>query len=163
VDLSPRSITDTTDTPPPRRRRTNRAALALLALVVVAGGVIVTRFLTSALDYYCNADELNVTSSCSGDKRIRVQGTVDRGSVVSGAGETRFSISFNGVSVPVVYDGQPGGIFQECIPVVVRGRLGDGGVFLGDQVEVKHSNEYEEDNADRLSEAETEAAACSQA
>jgi cytochrome c-type biogenesis protein CcmE len=138
-------------------------ALLLLALVVVAGGIIVTRFLTSALDYYCNADEIGVKSSCSGDRRIRVQGTVDKGSVVTGSGVTRFTVTFNDVTIPVRLDGEPGGVFQECIPVVVRGRIGDDGVFQGDQVEVKHSNEYEEANSDRLDESDAEAAACSQA
>ena len=41
------------------------------------------------------------------------------------------------------------GIFEECQPVVVHGEL-VGGTFEGDRVEVKHSNEYEAENADRL-------------
>jgi cytochrome c-type biogenesis protein CcmE len=49
----------------------------------------------------------------------------------------------------VTYDGEPGGIFKECIPVVVHGILSDG-VFLGDRVEVKHSNDYKADNPDRV-------------
>ena len=76
-------------------------------------------------------------------------------------------LEFNGVSVPVRYDGDPGGIFQECIPVVVHGRLEQisdgseaaGRVFLGDHVDVKHSNEYEAENSDRLDEAKD---ACSE-
>ena len=51
--------------------------------------------------------------------------------------------------MPVRYDGQPGGIFEECQPVVVHGELVDG-TFEGDRVEVKHSNEYEAENADRI-------------
>jgi cytochrome c-type biogenesis protein CcmE len=86
---------------------------------------------------------------------------------VSQAGAvTTFTIAFNGVEMPVRYDGDPGGIFQECVPVVVHGRIdeepgADGSVvrvFNGDSVEVKHSNEYEADNKDRLDQAQN---ACS--
>src|SRR5215210_3884256 len=48
VDLSPRQTT-TAATPPPTRRR-NWPAVALLVAVLVFGGVIVTKFLTSAID-----------------------------------------------------------------------------------------------------------------
>ena len=82
------------------------------------GGVIVTQFLTSAIDYYCNVDEIGVRDGCDADRRIRVQGTVDEGSVTKVGNATVFTISFNGVDDAGQYDGEPGGIFKECIPVV---------------------------------------------
>ena len=72
---------------------------------------------------------------------MRVQGTVDEGSIVATAGETDFTISFNGVTLPVHYSGRPGGIFKECEPVVVHGVV-RGGVLMGDDVDVKHDNKY---------------------
>jgi cytochrome c-type biogenesis protein CcmE len=61
-----------------------------------------------------------------------------------------------------VYDsGEPGGLFQQCIPVVVHGVM-KSGTFEGDDVEVKHSNEYDEKNKTRVATADAEAAACSQ-
>ena len=60
------------------------------------------------------------------------------------------------------YEGDPGGIFQECVPVVVHGRLGNDDVFAGDRVEVKHSNEYEAENPDRVDDANDESPACAQ-
>jgi len=129
--------------------------MLVLGLVIVAGGVIVTQFLTSAVDYYCNVDEIGVRSGCDEDRRLRVQGTVDEGSVDVGRGVTAFTISFNGATLPVNYDGEPGGIFKECIPVVIHGQL-DEGTFYGDRVEVKHSNEYVAVNSDRIDEAEHE-------
>ncbi|HRE00990.1 MAG TPA: hypothetical protein PLV68_06795, partial [Ilumatobacteraceae bacterium] len=60
-----------------------------------------------------------------------------------------------------------GGAFQECIAVVVRGRmLGDAAdpstwVFHGDELEVKHGNDYQErTSGDRPTEAEERAEAC---
>ncbi len=133
--------------------------MIVLALVIVAGGVIVTQFLTSAVDYYCNVDEVGVRDGCDPDRRIRLQGTVDEGSVERQGNATVFTISFNDVTMPVSYDGQPGGIFKECIPVVVHGVI-EGGTLLGDRVEVKHSDEYVAANDERITEAESDAAAC---
>jgi len=157
IDLTPRNDTGA---PPPGKRRRRWAPLIVLALVLVAGGVIVTQFLRSAVDYYCNVDEIGHRDGCEAGKRLRVQGTVDKGTVATTDGITTFAISFGGTTLPVRYEGQPGGIFEECEPVVVHGELVDG-TFQGDRVEVKHSNEYEAANADRLADASTESATCS--
>ncbi len=157
IDLTPRNDTGA---PPPGKRRRRWAPLIVLALVLVAGGVIVTQFLRSAVDYYCNVDEIGHRDGCEAGKRLRVQGTVDKGTVATTDGITTFAISFGGATLPVRYEGQPGGIFEECEPVVVHGELVDG-TFQGDRVEVKHSNEYEAANADRLADASTESATCS--
>jgi cytochrome c-type biogenesis protein CcmE len=156
VDLSPRPSVD----PAPRARHGKRwPAFAVLGLVLVGGGVVVTKFLTSAIDYYCNVDELGHKSGCESGRRLRVQGNVEEGSVSETDGVTTFVMTFNGVELPVRYEGEPGGIFQECVPVVVHGRLDEeSGVFDGDRVEVKHDNQYEAENGDRIDKAK---AACS--
>ena len=110
MDLTPRTSSDNAPLAP-RKRKTTWTAIVVLVLVVIAGGVIVSQFLTSAIDYYCNADEVGVRAGCEADRRIRVQGTVDEGSLESVDGSTRFSISFNHATIKVVYDGDPGGIF----------------------------------------------------
>ena len=111
-DLSPRQA------PPPRRRR-RWGVVAFLVLVVGALGVILYQGLANATLYFCNADEVGVRSECSGDKRFRLQGTVDNGSVVEDGGTLHFTVTYNGATIPVTYQGDPGGIFQEGIPTVV--------------------------------------------
>ena len=127
--------------------------ILVLGLVVVAGGVVVTQFLTSAVDYYCNVDEVGVRDGCDPDRRIRLQGTVDEGSIEQVGNATVFTISFNGATIPVEYDGEPGGIFKECIPVVVHGVIVDE-TLMGDRVEVKHSDEYVAVNDERVADAQ---------
>ena len=151
LDLSPRDPVDPARSPSKRRR--NWLPMLVLGLVVVAGGVILTQFLTSAVDYYCNVDEVGVRAGCDEDRRIRLQGTVDEGSVAKVASATVFTITFNDATMPVRYDGEPGGIFKECIPVVVHGVIRDG-ELLGDRVEVKHSNEYVAVNDERVADAQ---------
>jgi cytochrome c-type biogenesis protein CcmE len=162
TDLSPRTGPDTSHATPRRQRRW--LPLLVLGAVLVAGGVIVTQFLRSAVDYYCNVDEVGVRSGCDADRRLRIQGVVERGTIEAVGGDTEFVIEFNGATVPVHYDGEPGGIFKECIPVVVHGRFDSASeTFLGDRVEVKHSDEYVSVNDARLAEADDLADACGSA
>ncbi|MFM8562288.1 MAG: cytochrome c maturation protein CcmE [Acidimicrobiia bacterium] len=148
LDLRPRSTS-----PAPVRRRRPWGAIAVLVLVVIAGFVVITKFLTSAVDYYCNVDEIGAKDGCGAGRRLRVQGVVEQDSIDDDGTVTTFVISFGGVSMPVRYEGDPGGIFKECIPVVVHGVL-TGGTFEGDRIEVKHSNEYEAANPDRMNQSE---------
>jgi len=156
MDLSPRPVTESST-----RRRRRWLPVVVLVLVIGAGGVIVTQFLTSAIDYYCNVDEIGAKDGCEAGRRLRVQGVVDEGSVADDGTITAFAISFNNVSIPVRYEGEPGGIFKECIPVVVHGVL-QNGVFEGDRIEVKHSNEYKAENPDRVAadDGESKGTAC---
>jgi cytochrome c-type biogenesis protein CcmE len=156
VDLSPRE--STTAAPPAKKRRWG--AIAALVLVLVGGGVLVSKFLTSAIDYYCNVDDVGNKDGCDAGRKLRVQGVVEQGTVRKDGATTYFSIEFNGVTMPVRYNGDPGGIFQECIPVVVHGALINE-TFEGDKIDVKHTNEYEAENKDRIAESDTESAACS--
>lgn len=154
MDLTPRSDTAADAVAPKPKRKW--WAVALLALVLVAGGVVITKFLTDSIDYYCNVDELGHKDGCSADKRIRVQGEVKEGTKKIQNGITTFVISRNGVDLPVHYDGVPTSeIFQECIDVIVEGQL-RGGIFEGNNVEVKHSNEYQSaDKTEQQSERDT--------
>jgi len=154
-DLTPRP------TETPRRSKRRVLPMVVLTLAVVAGGVVITQALSTAVDYYCNVDEVGVRSGCDTGRRLRIQGTVGEGSVVVTTGATLFDIEFNGSSLQVEYAGEPGGIFKECLPVVVHGVFNEpSGMFLGDRVEVKHSEDYVAVNDDRLQEAEAESAAC---
>ena len=74
TDLTPRTGPD--DEAAPARTRRNLLPMIVLAAVLVAGGVIVTQFLRSAVDYYCNVDEVGVRDGCNPERRIRLQGTV---------------------------------------------------------------------------------------
>jgi cytochrome c-type biogenesis protein CcmE len=158
LDLSPREVEPAAPVAPRRRRW---PAIVVLVLVLAAGGVVVTKFLTSAIDYYCNVDEVGAKSGCEAGRRLHVQGVVAQGTVQKNGAVTTFTIAYNGKSFPVRYEGDPGGIFQECIPVVVLGTF-DGTTFHGDQLVVKHSNQYEAANAGRIAQANAQSAACKQ-
>ena len=163
MDLSPRPTPVGPAGPAGSRSLRRRwVSMAILGAVIVVGGVVVTKFLSSAIDYYCNVDEVGVRNGCEADRRLRVQGTVDEGSIKQAAGTTTFVISFKNVHLDVRYDGDPGGVFQECIPVVAHGRMVND-VFLSDRIEVKHSNTYVAKNEGRMKEASDASDACNRA
>ena len=144
LDLTPRTVSVAAGA---RRRRRGVGPLLVAGLLVVAA-LIVWQFLTNATLYFCNADEVGHRSECSGTKRFRLQGTVVTGSIAQGTPMT-FVVSFNGTTIPVSYDGEPGGIFKEDIPVVVEGHM-TGSTFTGERILVKHSNAYVQQNPERV-------------
>ncbi|MDO8392569.1 MAG: cytochrome c maturation protein CcmE [Actinomycetota bacterium] len=162
IDLTPRAAVPTAA----RGKKKPWFAYAVLVLVLAAGGVFVFNFLTNAIDYYCNVDEIGTKDGCDVDRNIRIQGVVDKDSVSQEGSVTSFVITFNGASMPVILGSKPTGLFQECIPVVVTGKVieDDNGdrFFEGDEVLVKHSEEYDAENKDRVATANGEAEACSQ-
>jgi cytochrome c-type biogenesis protein CcmE len=163
VDLTPRTSRDAagSGSASPAKPKRRLAPWLFLGFVVIAGGVVMTQFLTSAIDYYCNVDEIGVKEQCSGDRRVRIQGRVEQDSLVRGGngGIESFTIAFNGKEMPVDYRNGAAlpDLFQECIPVVVAGKLTNG-AFEGSTVDVKHSNEYVAENGERIETAES--AAC---
>lgn len=145
LDLSPRPVE-----PVQLRggRRRNLVPSMVLAGALLAAGFFVFTFLTSSTVFFCNADQVEVTADCSAPKRFRLQGTVDPGSVRTGT-PLAFTVSYGGRSVPVTYQGDPGGIFCEGVPVVVEGRYRNG-TFDGDRILVKHTEQYKAGNPDRV-------------
>ncbi len=167
MDLSPRTLSDVEVPQAPPHRKRPWAAMIVLALVLIAGTIAVTKFLSSAIDYYCNVNEIGTKSGCTVGRELRIQGTVDQGTIRRDGEVTFFSISFGGVTMPVHYEGGQVDLFQECIPVVIHGKVENvsgGRQFDGTEIEVKHSATYTADHPDRLDPAtgKVESAACSQ-
>jgi len=144
LDLSPRT---TGATGAARRKRRWLAPVLVVGLLAVAGGVVF-QLLSSATTYYCNADEIGVKTGCEAGRRFRLLGQVDQGSIVAGT-PFRFTVSHNGHTVPVSYEGEPAGKFQACVPVLVEGRL-VAGTFQGDRILVRHTEQYVAKNPGRV-------------
>lgn len=143
LDLAPRVRTAKT-------RRTAGVGI-VLAVLLAAAGFVVFKGLSEATLFFCNADEVGVRNGCRADDgRFRIQGTVDDGSIRRGEGMIDFTVSFNGATVPVHYEGsEPTDLFQEGTAAVVEGRL-EGNGFQGDRILVKHDEKYKEKNPDRV-------------
>lgn len=149
----------------PRRSRLP-VIVALLVIVGIAGFVIVNALGNATLFFY-NADEAVAQQNELGTSRFRLQGTVVGPTVQRTDDGVTFDVTFNGVEVAVRHQGDPPELFQPDIPVVLEGRFAaagttggesasssDGLLFLSDRMLVKHTNEYDAKNEDRLKTAE---------
>jgi cytochrome c-type biogenesis protein CcmE len=150
VDLTPAPVAPA----PPRRRAV--LAYGVLAVVVVAIGVVVYQALSSASLYFYNVDEAVEQRDDLGEDRFRLQGTVlGEGLEETGEG-IAFAVAFDGVRAAVRHVGDPPDLFQPGIPVVLEGRWQGSRedlVFASDRMLVKHSEEYEAENEDRIVDA----------
>jgi cytochrome c-type biogenesis protein CcmE len=155
VELSPRTASDDPGSVTNPRRRSPWAYGALV-LVLIGIGVVAYQALSSASLYFYNADEASERRAELDGQRIRVQGVVldDVAPRANDEGVT-FTIKFNGVELPVEHDGDPPELFEPGTPVVLEGEFGGSlEAFRSDRILVKHSEEYEAENGDRLDEAE---------
>ena len=154
---------------PTRRRRRKRRSGARSWCSSSSSSVVgwsSSKFLTSAIDYYCNADEIGVKRSAAATAGSGSRARVDQGSIVESAdgGIEEFTISLqrrddarsttpNGAGparpVPALHPGRR------------RRSPARRALVEGTNVEVKHSEEYEADNPDRIDRGRS-AAACSQ-
>lgn len=151
MELTPRTLD--VEAPGGRSPARRRWALVVVALAVGAIGVIAWQALTSASEYFYNADEAVAERADLEGKRFRLQGTVVDGSIDRSEGGASFTVEFDDVAVDVVHAGGTPELFQPGIPVVLSGRW-DGDRFASDEILVKHDEEYEAENRDRIEDAE---------
>ncbi|MGY1719652.1 cytochrome c maturation protein CcmE [Blastococcus sp. SYSU DS0552] len=125
------------------RRRT--LSLRLLVVVGAVSGALAllgVSGLADTLVYYRTPTEV-VAEQPGEDERLRLGGLVQAGSLERVGAEARFTVTDGVGTLPVVYSGALPAVFAEGQGAVVEGWLRADGVFVGDLVLVKHSNEYQ--------------------
>jgi cytochrome c-type biogenesis protein CcmE len=121
-----------------------RSLYALAALVVlVVAGLLIYRALSSSLVYFILPNEYAQNPQQYEDRRIRLGGIVEAGSVAfdNERLQLTFHVTDSLQTYPVRHGGTPPELFQENTGVVVEGRF-DEGVFVSDNLLVKHSEVY---------------------
>ena len=76
------------------------------------------------------------------ERRFRLGGLVEAGSVKKAGQEVRFTVTDTHRSVAVVYRGLLPDLFREGKGVVAEGALGSDGVFVAREVLAKHDENY---------------------
>lgn len=143
----------TATAPAPRVRPTASGStkwrIAAVALVIVGAiGFLMFKGLGDATVYFKTADEAVADKEELGTKRFRVEGLVVAPVQQVGDG-VRFQIISAGERVDVVHHGDPPELFKPDIPVVLEGHW-QGDVYESDRIMVKHTNEYREENPERV-------------
>ncbi|MFZ4517790.1 MAG: cytochrome c maturation protein CcmE [Microthrixaceae bacterium] len=127
-----------------------------LGLIVVALAAVLFNGLSDASTFFYNVDEAVAKKPELQGDRFRMQGNVLPGSVTRTAEGVDFTISYKGVKVPVRHTGDPPELFGPEIPVVLEGTF-EGDTFRSDQILIRHDNTYDEQNPDRIKDAEKDA------
>lgn len=76
------------------------------------------------------------------DRRFRLGGLVEAGSVQKNGQEVRFTVTDTARTVKVVYRGLLPDLFREGQGVIAEGLLGADGVFVAKEVLAKHDENY---------------------
>jgi cytochrome c-type biogenesis protein CcmE len=117
-------------------------ALLGVAVLGVAGFMIV-KALNTSLVYFVLPNEYAKDPSSFEGRKIRLGGLVEPGSVHFDDQDLQltFKVTDSIKEYPVDYSGAPPDLFKENTGVVVEGRFRDG-VFVGDNLLIKHSENY---------------------
>ncbi|MCC5861738.1 MAG: cytochrome c maturation protein CcmE [Gammaproteobacteria bacterium] len=126
----------------PTRKRRLVMVTALVAGVGLATTLALRAFQENMLYFYSPTEfvELGVPA----ERTIRVGGLVADGSVrrAPGSMTIEFQVTDHAYTVPVSYTGVLPDLFREGQGVVARGRIGDNGVFVAENLMAKHDENY---------------------
>ena len=147
LDLTPREPNDGGSKGSSKRSLRNTVIVAGFAIVLA---FVLFQALSSARVFFYNVDEAIERRDELEDVTFRMQGTVTSEETVDPAGALVFIVAFGDETAEVHHVGdEPSGLFEEGEKVVVEGHW-DGEIFRSHQILVKHSEEYVEDNPDRV-------------
>lgn len=122
------------------------AKFALLVVAIIgtlawlaAGGINETK------TYYKTISEVQAMGEKAQDKRIRVGGDIEPGSIVRNGKEVRFTIHQDAIKMNVVYSGAEPlpDTFKEGSQALADGKLRSDGVFQASKIQAKCASKYE--------------------
>lgn len=124
-----------------RRHRRLIVILAAGVLLSLAAGLTLTG-LQSSVTYFYDPSDLAEARDI-GDRRIKLGGLVESGSVVREGAELVFGVTDGQTRITVRYAGDPPDLFRENQGVVAEGRLAaDRASFQADKLLAKHDENY---------------------
>ena len=125
----------------PRRKRMLTVAL-ILAGVGISVAFALQAFQKNLLYFYSPSQV--EAGEAPQSRTIRVGGMVEKGSVqrASGSLEVRFTLTDFANRLTVSYTGVLPDLFREGQGIIARGRFGDGGLFVAEEMLAKHDENY---------------------
>ncbi|MDR3440210.1 cytochrome c maturation protein CcmE [Telmatospirillum sp.] len=122
-----------------KQRRLYFVVLGMLALG--AATALVLTAMNDTLVYFYTPSDLT-KRHVSVERRLRIGGLVEQGSVARHGDEVRFVVTDLQATLPVVYRGVLPDLFREGQGVVTEGKLDQQGLFHASEVLAKHDENY---------------------
>ena len=123
----------------PKRRRL-WLLLGSLSALGVAAALVLTALNDNLVFFYSPTQVAE--KGIAPDRRFRLGGLVEEGSVQKEGQTVRFTVTDTNKTVKVVYRGILPDLFREGQGVIARGRMGDNGMFVAEEVLAKHDENY---------------------
>ena len=123
----------------PKRKRLGML-VGSLAVLGAAAALVLTALNDNLVFFYSPTQVAE--KHVAPERRFRLGGLVERGSVKKNGQEIRFVVTDTVKTVPVVYRGLLPDLFREGQGVVAEGSLGPDGVFVAREVLAKHDENY---------------------
>jgi len=118
--------------------------IALLAALCCAGlgvGLIAYALRDNMLYYYAPSD-VAARNLAASDKKIRVGGLVEQGSVHVDKLDARFTVTDGASSVTITYRGLLPALFREGQGMIAVGKFSPSGIFVAESLLAKHDEKY---------------------
>jgi cytochrome c-type biogenesis protein CcmE len=118
------------------------------ALIVVIVGTLVwlaAGGVNESKTYYKTVQEIRQMGSGALDKRLRVGGDVEPGSIVRSGHEVAFTLLQDKMQLKVIYEGTEPvpDTFRDGAQALADGKLGQDGVFRANKIQAKCASKYE--------------------
>jgi cytochrome c-type biogenesis protein CcmE len=123
----------------PKRKRLY-LLLGSLAVLGIAATLVLSALNDNLVFFYSPTQVAD--KHIAPDRRFRLGGLVEAGSVKKNGQEVRFTVTDTHKTLPVVYRGLLPDLFREGQGVVAEGSLGADGVFTAREVLAKHDENY---------------------
>ena len=116
-------------------------------LIVIIVGVLVwlgTANVSESQTYYKTISELNQMPAPQKEKRVRVGGDVEKGSILRKADLVEFTLAQDKLQLRVAYTGHDPlpDTFKDGAQALADGRMGSDGVFHASKIQAKCSSKY---------------------
>jgi cytochrome c-type biogenesis protein CcmE len=136
----------TPETPVPHGRKRSSGALkyGIAGLLVLGAiGLLLSTSLSTNLTFFITPTQYAQETAKFENKTVRLGGVVEPGTKAFDIKTLtlKFKISDGTTTYPVTYQGAPPDLMREGIGVTVQGKF-QNGVFQGEELLVKHSEEY---------------------
>jgi cytochrome c-type biogenesis protein CcmE len=123
-------------------RKQRRLYFVLLGMLALGGAAaLVLTAMGDTLVYFYTPSDLK-TKHVSVDRRLRIGGLVEQGSVVHQGEVVRFVVTDLTATLPVTYRGVLPDLFREGQGVVTEGKMDSQGLFHASEVLAKHDENY---------------------
>ena len=118
------------------------------ALIVVVVGTLVwlaAGGINESKTYYKTVQEVRQMGNSAQDRRLRVAGDVETGSIVRLGKEVAFTLHQEKLTLKVVYDGTDPlpDTFRDGAQALADGKMGSDGVFRANKIQAKCASKYE--------------------